>query len=77
MVVAFGVCRVMALPLQFRMVLRHVIPLGKVSRWWVSVQCGASFVVIGVLNVWWFGKMLALLRKRGREGGREGSKRSS
>jgi len=24
--------------------------------------------VIGFLNVWWFGKMLALLRKGGRKG---------
>ncbi|KAM3568009.1 hypothetical protein VYU27_009862 [Nannochloropsis oceanica] len=77
MVVVFGVCRVLVLPFQFKMVTRHVIALGKVSRWWVSVQCGASFVVIAVLNVWWFGKMLALLKKRESKRGRERSNRSS
>lgn len=71
MVVVFGLCRVLALPFQFQMVVRHVLPLGRVSRWWVSVQCGVSFVVIGFLNVWWFGKMLALLKKGGKKGGKE------
>jgi hypothetical protein len=71
MVVVFGLCRVLALPFQFQMVVRHVLSLGRVSRWWVSVQCGVSFFVIGFLNVWWFGKMLALLKRGGRKGGKE------
>jgi hypothetical protein len=63
MVGVFGCVRVCMLPFQASMVWRHVSVLVRVSNVWVGVQCVCSFVMIAVLNCYWFWMMVKGLKK--------------